>query len=80
MESSNKVVTLQREDRRKHKAAQLRGPRQTPCEGRFGAHVLKKRALRHSPQNKGGTADNVRPLSKDGFFNSRGAMCAGQKE
>ncbi len=74
MKSSNKVVTLQRKDR------QLRGLGQTLCEGRFGAHVLKKRALRHSPQNKGGTADNVRPLSKDGFFNSRGAMCAGQKE
>ena len=74
MKSSNKVVTLQRKDR------QLRGLGQTLCEGRFGAHVLKKRALGHSPQNKGGTADNVRPLSKDGFFNSRGAMCAGQKE
>lgn len=74
MKSSNKVVTLQRKDR------QLRGLGQTLCEGRFGAHVLKKRALRHSSQNKGGTADNVRPLSKDGFFNSRGAMCAGQKE
>ena len=54
MKSSNKVVTLQRKDR------QLRGLGQTLCEGRFGAHVLKKRALRHSPQNKGGTADNVR--------------------
>ena len=74
MKSSNKVVTLQRKDR------QLRGLGQTLCEGRFGAHGLKKRALRHSPQNKGGTADNVRPLSKDGFFNRRGAMCAGQKE
>lgn len=55
---------------------QLRGFRQTLCEGRFGAHVLKKRALCAGPyfpaadgaRNKGGTADIFRPLDKGGFF------------